>query len=194
VDQQLRDRNTFLEDIRDRLLLAQDVMTEHQNQKRRSEEYSVGDWVWLRLHQRTAVAITAASSSKLGPRYFGPYQITERLGAVAYRLRLPPKARIHDVFHVALLNKFQGDPPAELVPLPPILHGRVVPTPAQVVRARLNRGQWELLVQWEGRVAAEATWEPVKDFKERYPQFQLTDELFVGGGGKCCGLLRWSPV
>ena len=29
VDRQLRDRDTFLEDIRDRLLLAQDVMTEH---------------------------------------------------------------------------------------------------------------------------------------------------------------------
>ena len=146
-------------------------------------EYSVGDWVWLHLHQRTAVGITAASSSKLGPCYFGPYQITERLGAVAYRLRLPPKARIHDVFHVALLKKFQGDPPAKLVPLPPILHGRVVPTPAQVVRGRLNRGQCELLVQWEGRVAAEATWEPVKDFKERYTQFQLADELFVGEEG-----------
>ena len=84
-------------------------------------EYSVSDWVWLHLHQRTAVGITAASSSKLGPCYFGPYQITELLGAVAYRLRLPPKAWIHDVFHVALLKKFQGDPPAELVPLPPIL-------------------------------------------------------------------------
>jgi hypothetical protein len=48
---------------------------------------------------------------------------------VACRLRLPPKARIHDVFHVALLKKFEGAPPAELVPLPPILYGRVVPTP-----------------------------------------------------------------
>lgn len=89
----------------------------------------MGDWVLLRLHHHTAVGITPASSSKLGPHYFGPYQVIERIGAVACRLRLPPKARIHDVFHVALLKKFEGAPPAELVPLPPILYGRVVPTP-----------------------------------------------------------------
>jgi hypothetical protein len=98
VDQQLRDTDTFLVDIRDCLLLAQDVMKEHYDHKRRHVEYSVGDWVLLRLHQRSAVGITLASPSKLAPRFFGPYQITERIGAMAYRLRLPPKARIHDVF------------------------------------------------------------------------------------------------
>ena len=86
--------------------------------------------------------------SKLGPRYFGPYQVIERLGTVAYRLQLPPKVRIHDVFHVALLKKYEGDLPASIMPLPAILHCRVVPTPSQVVRTRLNRGSWELLVQW----------------------------------------------
>jgi hypothetical protein len=109
-------------------------------------EYSVGDWVLLRLHQRSAVGITSASPSKLEPRFFGPYQITERIGAMEYRLRLPPNARIHDVLHVALLKKYIGDPPVTTVPLPSILHGRVVPTPSQVTRARLNKGQWQLLV------------------------------------------------
>ena len=183
VDRQLQDRDIFLAEIRERLILAQDTMREHHNQKRRHLEFAVGDWVLLRLQQRTAVGITAASPSKLGPRYFGPYQIIERLGAVAYRLRLPPNARIHDVFHVALLKKFEGEPPAAIVPLPVILQGRVVPTPSQVVRARLNRGRWELLVQWTGCSAADATWEPIADFKERYPAFQLADELFVGEEG-----------
>jgi len=35
------------------------------------------------------------------------------------------------------------------------------------------------LVQWDGSTAADATWEPIADFKERYPLFQLADELFV---------------
>ena len=59
----------------------------------------------------------------------------------------------------------------------------MVPTPAQVVRACLNRGSWELLVQWDGRSAADATREPIADFKERYPLFQLADELVVGEEG-----------
>jgi len=144
VDHQLLDRDVFLAEIRERLILAQDTMREQQNKKRRHVEFAVGDWVLLRLQQRTAVGITAASPSKLGPRYFGPYQVIERLGAVAYRLQLPPKARIHNVFHVALLKKYEGDPPASIMPLPAILRGRVVPTPSQVVHARLNRGHWEL--------------------------------------------------
>jgi hypothetical protein len=179
VDQQLRDRDVFLAEIRDRLKLAQDVMKDRQDQKRRLVEFAVGDWVWLRLHHRTAVGITTAPSSKLGPRFFGPYQVVERIGLVAYRLHLPPKARIHDVFHVALLKKFVGEPPTALVPLPSILHGRVVPTPAAVIRTRLNRGRWQLLVHWDGRTPADATWEALQDFKDRYPEFQLADELFV---------------
>jgi hypothetical protein len=38
-------------------------------------------------------------------------------------------------------------------------------------------------VQWEGLPAADATWEPIADFEERYPTFQLADELFVGEEG-----------
>ena len=76
---------------------------------------------------------------------------------MAYRLRLPPKAHIHDVFHVALLKKYIGDPPVAVLPLPSILHGRVLPTPAAIVRSRLNRGRWQLLVHWEGRTAVDAT-------------------------------------
>jgi hypothetical protein len=111
-------------------------MKEHQNQRRRHVEFSVGDWVLLRLHHHTVVGITAAAPSKLAPRFFGLYQVTERIGAMAYRLQLPPKARIHDVFHVALLKKYVGDPPGAIMLLPPLLHGRVIPTPSIVVRAR----------------------------------------------------------
>ena len=59
---------------------------------------------------------------------------------MAYRLRLPDNAKIRDVFHVELLKKFVGTPPTELVQLPAIVRGRIVPTMQHVIRARLNRG------------------------------------------------------
>ena len=41
----------------------------------------------------------------------GPYEIVERIGEVAYWLRLPPElAIIHDVFHVSTLRKYITDP------------------------------------------------------------------------------------
>ncbi|GJT48416.1 putative reverse transcriptase domain-containing protein [Tanacetum coccineum] len=43
---------------------------------------------------------------KLAPRYVGPFEILERIGPVAYRLRLPKKlSRVHDTFHVSKLKK-----------------------------------------------------------------------------------------
>ena len=41
-------------------------------------------------------------------KYYGPFQIEEKVGAVAYKIKLPPDARIHPVFHVFLLKKKIG--------------------------------------------------------------------------------------
>ena len=42
------------------------------------------------------VAITTAMG-KLRPRFYGPYKILAVINEVAYRLELPPRARIHDL-------------------------------------------------------------------------------------------------
>lgn len=89
VDEQLRDRDEFLAEIRERLLLAQDTMKLQHDKKRREVVLAVGDWAWLRLHHRSAAGITAGAASKLGPKYYGPYRVLERIGEVAYRLQLP---------------------------------------------------------------------------------------------------------
>jgi hypothetical protein len=145
--------------------------------------FAEGDWVWLRLHHCLAATLTDKARGKLAPKFYGPFQVLARIGPVAYKLALPPKCRIHDVFHVVFLKKFTGTPPATVPRLPPIKHGRVLPQPEKVLRARLNRGVWEILVQWMGQAAADATWELVIEFKDAYPSFQLEDELFSNGGG-----------
>jgi hypothetical protein len=132
------------------------------------------------LLQRTAVGVTTAAHTKLGPKFYGPFQIVQRIGSVSYRLQLPAKARIHDVFHVALLKKFEGTPPDKVVSLPPILHGRILPVPEKVGKARLNRGVWEVLVHWLDRSATNTPWEQLEEFKIQYLEVQLADELFVG--------------
>jgi hypothetical protein len=53
----------------------------------------------------------ALKSKKLTPRFIGPYQISEKVGTVAYRVGLPPHlSNLHDVFHVLQLRKYVPDP------------------------------------------------------------------------------------
>ena len=39
---------------------------------------------------------------KLSARYYGPYRVVKKVGAVTFQLQLPGTARIHPDFHVAL--------------------------------------------------------------------------------------------
>jgi hypothetical protein len=139
IDKQLHARDEFLADIRDRLM-SQVTMKSYQDKHRREVEFHEGDWVWLRLQQRTTVGVTSATPHKLGSKFFGPYQVLSRVGTVSYKLQLPPRARIHDVFHISLLKKFIGEAPTQVIPLPELLIGRVIPTPEKVLHARLNWG------------------------------------------------------
>jgi hypothetical protein len=92
--------------------------------------------------------------------------VIERIGKMSYRLQVPPQTRIHNVFHVVFLKKFEGVPPDSTPPLPAIVRGRAVAVPDLVVRARPTASSWDILVQWQGRSAAEATWELLEMFKD----------------------------
>jgi hypothetical protein len=83
---------------------------------------------------------------KLAPKFYGSFHVLARIGPVDYRLALPPKCHIHDVFHVVFLKKFTSTPPIVVPRLPPIKHGRLLPQPEKILHARLNRGEWEFLV------------------------------------------------
>lgn len=91
VDRQLKDRDTFLAEIRDRLLRAQVIMKQSHDDRHRDVEFAVGDWVWLRLNQRAASSIREGIQSKIAPKYFGPYEVLVRIGPLAYKLRFPAK-------------------------------------------------------------------------------------------------------
>jgi hypothetical protein len=132
------------------------------------------------LNHCATVSVREAGPSKLVPKFFGPYQVVERIGLVSYRMKLPAR---HDVFHIEFLHKFEGQAPDFVPPLLPIVRGRVVPQSDQVLRTRPSASSWDLLVHWADQPASAATWEALEEFKEAYPEFQLEGKLFQPGGG-----------
>nr|GEV94867.1 hypothetical protein [Tanacetum cinerariifolium] len=52
---------------------------------------------------------------KLAPRFVGPFEITERIGPAAYRLRIPEELNgVHDTFHVSNLRKSLAEPTLQI--------------------------------------------------------------------------------
>ena len=68
-----------------------------------NREFSVGDHVYLRVRARKS-SLKLGSCAKLSPRYYGPFEVLERIGPVTYRLALPASTRAHNVFHVFCLR------------------------------------------------------------------------------------------
>ncbi|GJT50066.1 retrotransposon protein, putative, ty3-gypsy subclass [Tanacetum coccineum] len=80
-----------------------------RNKRRKPLEFSVGDNVLFKVSPWKGV-VCFGKKCKLAHRFIGPFEITERIGPVAYRLRLPQELNdVHDTFHVSNLKKCLAD-------------------------------------------------------------------------------------
>jgi hypothetical protein len=55
-------------------------------------------------------SLKLGNCTKMATRYCGPFEILNRIGLVAYMLALPVSMKVHNVFHVSLLQKYSHDP------------------------------------------------------------------------------------
>ncbi|GKD74634.1 hypothetical protein Tco_1332916 [Tanacetum coccineum] len=113
---------------------------------------------------------------KLAPRYVGPFEILERIGLVAYRLRLPEELNgVHDTFHVSNPKKCLAD--ANLhVTLDEIKVDktlRFVEEPVEIMDReikKLKRRKIALVkVRWNSKRGPEFTWEHEDHIRIKYP-------------------------
>ncbi|KAJ9551909.1 hypothetical protein OSB04_015954 [Centaurea solstitialis] len=161
--------------VRDRLKTARDRQKSYADKRRKDIEFQVGDQVMLKVSPWKGV-IRFGKIGKLSPRYIGPFKITERIGAVAYKLDLPVElGGVHNTFHVSNLRKCLADPETA-IPLQDIevdqklnfLEEPVAVTDRKIRKLR-NKEISLVKVQWKFHKGQEATWEAESEIRAKYP-------------------------
>ena len=132
VDLLLKDKQQLLSLLKQNLCATQERMRWFANKKRVDRSFAMGDWVYLRLLPYKQSSMHHKKLGKLAPRYYGPFQVIQKIGEVSYKLDLPPSSLIHPVFHVSNLKAKLGN---QVVPRPTLLsmNADLVITPEPVM-------------------------------------------------------------
>jgi hypothetical protein len=104
----LREMEEKMLKIKQNLKHAQDKQKIYVDKGRMHREFKVGDHVFLKVMANKS-SLKLGNCSKLEACYYGPFEILERIGPIAYMIALPASMFVHNVFHVSLLKKYIHD-------------------------------------------------------------------------------------
>ena len=154
---------------RDKIQLADANMSRFADERRRkAHSFMAGDKVYLKLEGIELAVFKNRPCKKLNPLWFGPLEILKKISPVSYRISLPDKCKIHDVFHIDRLklcktsdSKFKN----RAKTLPAI--DEPVYEVHKIIDERLIRGEKQYLVAW-------------KDYSELFDSTWLTKSDLSG--------------
>lgn len=97
----------MLVQLKQNLLKAQARMKMMANNKRTKISFTKGEWVFVKLQPYRQHSLPLRKKSEFW--YVFPFKNLQKIGIAAYKFQLPPKARLHPIFHVSLLKKCIND-------------------------------------------------------------------------------------
>ncbi|KAD4584958.1 hypothetical protein E3N88_22559 [Mikania micrantha] len=158
-----------------RMAAARDRQKSYADKRRKPLEFQVGDRVLLKVSPWKGV-IRFGKRGKLNPCYIGPFEITKRIGPVAYELNLPDElSSVHNVFHISNLKKCLSDETL-VVPLEEIqIYEQLnfVEEPVEIMDRETKKLKLSKIpivkVRWNSRRGPEFTWEREDQMKQKYP-------------------------
>ncbi|MCO5571313.1 hypothetical protein L7F22_025051 [Adiantum nelumboides] len=123
ADEYVRDVREAFAKVKEALQRAQVKQKEAADKHRRHLDLKEDDWVLLKFPKARLQHTTGKDRqgtpnghqkfyAKLAKRFYGPFQILQKINSTAFRLKLPDHWHIHNAFHASLLKPYKGTPPA----------------------------------------------------------------------------------
>jgi hypothetical protein len=135
----------------------------------------MGAMVYLKVQPYAQSSVMPCVNQKLSFMYFGPFEVLERVGTVAYHLKLPDSAAIHLVVHVSQLKlaaRFKGSVSSQL-PFASVVYRLPLKILDYCMVSRGGAQVAQLFIQWTELPPDWATWEDCDALKQ----------LFLGAPG-----------
>ncbi|GJW18078.1 hypothetical protein Tco_0025514 [Tanacetum coccineum] len=158
--------------VKEKPKAARDRQKSYVDYRRKLLEFEVGDRVLLRVSPWKGV-VRFGKKGKLAPRYVGPFEILERIGLVAYRLRLLEElSSVHDTFHVSNLKKCLADANFNEIKVNKTLRfvKKTIEIMDQEIRKLKRRKVVLMKVRRNSKCGLEFTWEHGDQMRIKYPQ------------------------
>ena len=138
----------------------------YDNRVKEAPSFNIGDFVWLSRKNITTTRPTA----KLDYKRLGPFKIIDIVGEskLAFKLDLPPRMKIHPVFHVSLLEPYHANtiPGRTQPPPPPVtIEDEVEYEVDKILDSKIERNKVKYLISWKGYGPHEHTWEPAESLE-----------------------------
>jgi hypothetical protein len=171
MEEWLRERALMTKLLQLHLERMQQRMKAQADKGRTERTFEVGDWVYLKLQPYLQSSVEHRSNYKLSFRFYGPYQIEQRVGEVDYELKLPETSMIHPVIHVSQLKKSVSKDTMVFQELP--VDSPALQLPEKVLATRTRQlgtsSRKEALVHWSGLPNTLTTWENIQVLRRRFP-------------------------
>jgi hypothetical protein len=165
---QVEERLVELERIRkvalEAMLKVQAMLQVKNPEGRRFRPYKEGEHMWI---EGTNLK-TMYPSAKLGPKWYGPFKVLKQFSNAVYRVEIPWRWKIHNVFHANLLTPYKETElhgPNFTQPPPDLIEGEEEFEVEKILDAQ-QRGRGRklhFLVKWKGYPVSDNSWEKAED-------------------------------
>lgn len=145
-------------------IAAEQMKFYHDKGTTEPRDYRPNDLVWLEGHNIP----TDCPSKKLDDKRYRPFPIIEKIGASAYKLKLPKTWRkLYPVINEWFLTPYvKPIKKTKECPLPELVEGAPEYEVEEVMDSKVYRGRIRYLVRWTGYPERhEWTWEPIGNLR-----------------------------